>query len=246
MSNLLMVSAITLFAGFIQNDPDPACLEEKNFPFCDDKNPLNGYWAIDDTWVPGYPSLQSWFLPAPVWARGNAVFYNQGAMRATAEFRGLSLKGYLDGVALMSPADIGLTVWLRRPGYAWEGPFKVVDSAARGDIYPIIKSRREIVEVGWETAVRWGMVSPTGQVYHWRIEDVEVSKVPPVCLDSEELIDYPEWWLRQFKPAENYRNWGTPVYRSPSTWRLGGKWVTFTSLQTDCTREIRPEIPGRR
>jgi hypothetical protein len=159
----------------------------------------DGYWWREEVWVPGYISLETWYRPAPRHMVGRAVFYAPGVMRATAEVRGLSLEGFLDGVSLMSPADIGRTVWLLRPGGNWEGPFLVVDCARRGDMWPIIVGRDEVVEVGWDTADRWGM----GYGKHgkpWSLDDIEVwvgDEAPtPMALTRDFPVqDYSEWFL---------------------------------------------------
>ena len=113
-------------------------------------------------------------------------------MEATAEYRGLSLEGFLDGVALMSPTDIGKTAWIRGPN-GWEGPFLVVDCAQRDDIWPIVRYRREVVEVGWETKERWGLESPI---------DVEVVVALDAyglwrILETHAVVPYAEWWLNR-------------------------------------------------
>ena len=173
----------------------------------DDNNPVTGYyWSADPSiCVPGLVTVKTWFTPAPPYARGSAVWYAPHVMRATANYRKLSLEGFVDGVSLMSPSDIGRTVWLRRPGLEWEGPFLVVDCARRGDIWPVIVRRGEIVEVGFQTAVRWGLVDATLYdhgydrpygVEEWKLEGVEVLKmdaVPP-WIDRYEPLDYSSWW----------------------------------------------------
>jgi len=102
---------------------------------------------------------------------------------------------YLDGVSLMSPADIGKVVWLRAPGRGWEGPFIVVDCAQLDDEYWIIKHHKEIVEVSWETAQRWGMDSPLDGV------EVVVASNPyslwRVLETHDQPVDYPTWWLER-------------------------------------------------
>jgi hypothetical protein len=102
----------------------------------DDTSPYNGYYDIQGRCVPGYISIETWFQKQPRYTHGRALYYAPGAMEATAEWRGLSLDGYLDGVSLISPADIGETVWIRR-GVEWEGPFLSVDSARRTDMYAV-------------------------------------------------------------------------------------------------------------
>jgi hypothetical protein len=201
--------------------------QENDHPDCADNNPFNGYWW-NRGWVPFYPSIESWFLPAPVWAEGGAVFYEPGPMVATAKLRGFDLSGYKGGVALMSPADIGQTVWLKPADRPWEGPYLVVDSASRGDIFPIIKYRKEIVEVDWHTAIDWGMVHAGGKVIHWRLDNVQVSKIPPDQLQGCP-VDYPSWWLDRAQPSGEQHLVRTPVYRFPRTWNLSGQWVEFAS-----------------
>ena len=208
---------------------------EPTFKECDNKDPFDGYWWLNQVWVPGYPSIKSWFTPSPNYFKGNAVYYDEGVMKATAKSRGLDLENYVDGVSLMSPADIGLPVWLKRPGQAWEGPFLVVDSATRGDIYPVTVFRGEAVEVGFSTALDWGMVDESGNSLLWRIEEVEVSKLPPFHI-RESSVYLVDWWLNEaFEPATT-RELYTPVYRAPSTWKIGETWVTFSSpLYKTCT-----------
>ena len=233
----LMLSAL-LLTGFLTNLPtvSQTCIWEYAFPSCDDGNVLNGYWWRSEAWVPMYPSIESWFTPAPLHFEGNAVFYARGVMEATAKARGLSLDNFLDGVALISPSDIGLPVWLRRPGHSWEGPFLVVDSSMRGDAYPIVVYRKEAVEIGWRTAKRWGMVNDKGKVEMWRIANVEVSKINPNDI-TEATVGYKSWWLEHLTEA-TYRDFGTPPYRSPSTWRLNGVWTTFVSPDPSYSHDI--------
>ena len=150
-------------------------------------------------------------------------------MEATAEFRNLLLVGYAGGVFLMSPADIGSQVWLRIPDKDWEGPFLVVDCATRGDIYPIVKYRDEVVEVDWEQAQKWGMVDANDNVLKWRLDDVEVSKLPTYMIEGDP-VDYQSWWLENYQPTGSENIGSTPHYRPPSSWFIDGKWVDFRSI----------------
>jgi hypothetical protein len=202
-----------------------------------------GYqWVDGVTWVPGLISMETWFTPAPEHSRGAAVFYGPGMMEGTARWRGMDLSNYLGGVALMSPADIGQTVWLKRPGEAWEGPYLVVDCAARQDMWPVIMARGEVVEVDFDTATRWGMVTPVNvskgeyKVHKWQIEiQVLKSKYRPetgpggflgrdvgYLLSAHKLsspVDYVSWFegIARFVQAQDdyFRR---PVYFSPDRW----------------------------
>lgn len=148
-------------------------------------------------------------------------------MEATAKYRGFDLEGYVDGITLMSPADLGAEVWLKAPGREWEGPFLVVDCARRGDIWPVINFYGGVIELGFKTAERWGMVEQHSRwkAIRWKERDVLVSKVPPSAGDRYEVINYRQWWISSAKFV--YVNEPRPLYRFPSTWRINGVWHTF-------------------
>ena len=124
----------------------------------------------------------TWNTPTPNHVVGTAVYYAPGVMRATAAYHGLSLEGYVGGVATMSPADQGREVWLN-PGTGWEGPFLVVDCSIRGRTWYNVTQVGTVVEVDFETWQRWNG--------NQRLE-VEVAfgpyrpDVPP--------LDYVDWW----------------------------------------------------
>lgn len=178
----------------------------------DSDNPrslYDGYWWREESWVPGWISVGTWFTPAPLAIQGRAVYYAPGIMEATARVRGMSLSGYVDGVSLMSPADIGRTVWIKRTG-GWEGPFLVVDCARRNDMYGVVVGRREVVEVGFQTAEKWGMAHGTGgagyTAYRWSTDEVTVyigDKPPTIPVNP---IIYKDWFLERVEfvtPAQD-------------------------------------------
>ena len=231
---MLSVLVISMSLLFYQQLPANAksCIHEWYWPECDDGNPINGYWAWDEVWVPGYISIETWFAPAPDHFSGRVVFYNQGAMEATAAWRDLSLEGYLDGVALMSPADIGHKVWIKFDGI-WEGPFLVVDCARRGDMYPVIMYREEAVEVGWETAQRWDLKPP--------YPDVEVSKMKP---RASEGVVLSEWYEEIVEFADRMGPW--IYFRPPNEWRIDGEWMTFSVYRELHQNQNRATFSDRR
>jgi len=154
--------------------------------------------------VPFLISDETWRTAAPRLIIGSAVFYSPGLMEAQAPYRGLSLEGYVDGVSLMSPTDIGETVWVWRPGdgLAWEGPFLDLDCSQRADMWVNVTVNREVVEVGFETAERWGMAthlgeSPWYRATQWRMDGVMVyiGEDPPL-LRYAMPVDYRDWFLR--------------------------------------------------
>lgn len=103
---------------------------------------------------------------------GRAMYYSAGLMNRVLANRiswgqiPASVKDceggdsvYRGCVALLRFGDIGRDVWLRRPGENVEGPYKVIDVAARHDI-PCLLERDWVVDVDWGTASRWGMRGP--------------------------------------------------------------------------------------
>jgi len=113
----------------------------------------------------------------------------------------------------MSPADIGHDVWIKFNG-RWEGPFLVVDCARRGDMWPVIMYRGEAVEVGYRTAIEWGLQPP--------YPDVEVSKTKPRAGEGVVLSD---WYSQIVEFADEV---GPRIYfRPPNEWRINGEWMKF-------------------
>ena len=141
-------------------------------------------------------SHNTWMTGHPPYSTGAATFYAPNVMEGTARYRGMDLDGYVDGVSLMSPSDIGKVVWIKYNG-EWEGPFLSVDTAQQNHMCQAIQTRGEVVEVGYQTAQRWGMTD-WPRVHEWKV-DVEVSLIPPVFLKPFGLdkVDFPEWWSAQ-------------------------------------------------
>ena len=194
-------------------EPLVDCPYEAWAPACNDGEVSNGYWA-GIWWVPELISKELWWTAAPLYSGGRAVWYAEGVMEATAWLRWewgqipLPPSEYLDGVSLISPADIGKTVWINGP-LGWEGPFIVVDCAQWDDEYWIVKWRKEVVEVGWETKERWGISTPI---------QVEVVVAPDAyglwrILETHAVVDYPAWWLER---APNGPTSMAPSFKSPA------------------------------
>jgi hypothetical protein len=211
-------------------DSCPPLSDEWDYPACDDGNPIDGYWWWGEVFVPGLIRNESQFLRLPPVMEGTAVWYSAEVMEATAEVRGLSLDGYVDGVAAMSCADIGISYWIDR-GEGWEGPFLVVDCPQLDDVWAVIVNRREVVEVGWTTFERWGQ-GP------W---PVTVSRVPPEAAKHLMAMELWPWFLERVKfyPRQMEVTLDPRVlYRPPNspmpTWRVDGvNWVEFSQPQAE-------------
>lgn len=201
-----------------------------------DGNLYNGYWW-HGFWIPGLPTYGTQFLRLPEVVKGSAVFYAPEVMEANIEYRGLSTVGTVGAVAVPFCSEIGHWVWLQRPGEAWEGPFVVVDCSRRNDLYGHIVYGRQVVEVDFPTAVRWGMARTGGDQNggRWstilgRLDGVILSKSPPLQRGSLP-VDLADWFLRRVEFADRLADDGRAVnYRPPEkypAWLINGRWVVF-------------------
>ena len=156
-------------------------------PYCKDKGRTNGFsiaW-MNGFCVPGVISKESWYFDTPTDHYGLMSSYGPGVMEANVAYRGLDPEE-VRGVALMSCADIGKTVWLRLPGRSWEGPFVVVDCSGRNHLYYHMVAMGLAVEVGYETAKEWDTFTAN------RI-DVHIGKDRPGDWSG---VFLPVWWVK--------------------------------------------------
>ena len=202
-----------------------ACSIEQFNPECNDNNLFNGYHWRGEGWVPGMITRGTHLLQAPPYTKGWAVYYAKGVMEATARYWGYDLSGYVDGVAMMSCADIGQTIWIHRLfAEDWEGPFLVVDCAELDDMYPIVMFRGEVIEVGFETAKRWGILDDWKTAVY-----VLKSRFRPPKEFDQLPISYPDW----FKETVRFYSQGRiqlparPIFDGNNQWYIDGRWKSF-------------------
>ena len=146
----------------------------------------DGYFWLGKYWIPGIVSYKTLHLSMPDLVIGVAVSYAPGVMERVAKNTGRSYEGYIGAVALELCSDVGKSVWLKRPGYDFEGPFLVIDCAKPEDLYGNVVYEGIAVEVDYNTAVRWGTFVTIGTV---------VSKLPPDQITGEPR-DFRLWFLR--------------------------------------------------
>lgn len=111
-----------------------------------------------------------WEEATPLPARGQVTFYAPGLMEWVYEYRlqrgqvpvcdPPACVGY---VATLRPGDLGRRVWLKPAGRPAEGPFLVVDYAARRHFDALV-ARGLVAEVDYATAQRWEMRGPLNDV----------------------------------------------------------------------------------
>jgi len=204
------------------------CRSELDGPMCDDRNSLNGYWWYG-FWVPGLVSYETQITPTPIEVVGGAVFYAPEVMEATAAYRGLSLDGYVGAVSALTCANIGMSVWIKRSDAPWEGPFLVVDCSRRNDLYAQVNYLGMVVEVDFNTWVRWGLGRYGGNdnggrwtAFKQRIDNVIVSKYPPESAYLLNPVDIKDWFNRIVTFANSYG--GNLLYKGGSSWLLNYKY----------------------
>jgi hypothetical protein len=101
---------------------------------------------------------------SPLPATGLAMFYAPYVMDGVAAYRERTgdlavCPECIGQVALLRAGDLGRKVWIQLGEKAVEGPFQVLDVAARHHI-PDLLRRNWVVDVDYATAVRWGMNGP--------------------------------------------------------------------------------------
>lgn len=204
-----------------------------------DENNYNGYWWYEQ-WVPGMVSYDTQFMRLPPVSMGNAVFYAPEVMQANVEYRGLSMDGMVGAVSAEFCSEIGHKVWLQRPGEPWEGPFIVADCSRRNDLYGHIVYFDQVVEVDFDTAVRWGLARYGGSenegrwsTLHARMSGVLLSTIDPSQFDGN-IIDLDYYFMDNVTFAKRSESRGyIQNYRPPSAdepypqWLLGGIWTVF-------------------
>lgn len=144
-------------------------------------------------------TLAAWMTPMPTHTQGLIDLYGGvGLAEANAEYHGYSLDGYDCGLAVMSPADLGRTVWVRADRSPWIRCL-AVDVSARKDFYANVKIRQLIAEVDIRAAnVMQFQYGKPGEAYVGdcppRIaESVPVPYKPPIKIDwlTGDLSLYP-------------------------------------------------------
>lgn len=133
--------------------------------------------------IPGLITREAWLVTSPSIITGALSSYDPGMMEMVANNREMSLKGFKDGIALMSCVDIGKVAWIQRPGHNWDGPFLVVDCSSREDMYVNTVIKQLVGEVGYKTAQEWGQRS-------WGYVKVSVGQ-----RGGEFGWSYANWWL---------------------------------------------------
>jgi len=251
-----------------QLTPEPITLNIYESPYgcpkLGDSHKVNGYyyndpdweqlcWRDEYFWIPGLLTYDSQFMRMPDLTIGKVYAYEANLMEHTAMFHGLNIDNVVDGIALPFCSEIGGYVWVKRPYNQdiigtgeWEGPFRVVDCAGILDLYNVVVRRKEVAEIGFQTAVDWTMIKGLTQTGEWSWDkkwdmrswytDVMVSKINPKYLpDDLEPIVLSDWFAERatfYKTQEEWDNAYKPLpktFNQVQSWRFepNGEWVVF-------------------
>ena len=163
--------------------------------------------------IPGWVTNETWFTPMPIHTSGNAVWYAPWMMEGTANYRGMSLDGFVGGIATNSVGDMGKTAWIKRNGLEWEGPYLIVDVSQRNHAYHHAINVGSIFEVDFPTALRWGIVSKSNNkkgyvVNRWLMPNVEmfISLQSPNPNIESHPVNYKEWYLENLEICDGEPN----------------------------------------
>lgn len=156
----------------------------------------NGYCDVYGNWIPGFVSYSTWTDVMPQYTIGGFTWYAQGMMEAQVANRGLDPQ-HVRGIALESCAEVGETVWLKPPGFDWQGPFIVVDCARREHMYTQVVYMQSVGEIGFQTALDWNLIYYENgelKVNWYRLDNVEVY-IGSTPAPSGSPINYRSWWM---------------------------------------------------
>jgi hypothetical protein len=142
---------------------------------------------------------------------------------------------------------------LKREGYAWEGPYLVVDCPRRNDQFGLIVYKHEVIELDFNTAVRWGFVQVTGwddnQHYAYKVivggeANVQVSYYRPSDNNPPAVV-YKDWYQSIFVEGTKSEYVVEDIPNNPTRWCITkaqtceGAWRTFEQPKLSDVNDMR-------
>ena len=167
---------------------------------------LNGYWFDDSLqwwWNDGLPSRHTYYMPAPIHFSTRALWQSPNMIQHTAAYNGVDLSDVIDGLSLMSPADVGKTVWVRVPGGVWIRSRNADAVWREHAIYHILYNDSGL-EMGYILAEQTGVLTyrtPYGGIGMPGVE-VCVTEGDPHAVCAGAPVDYSTWWESNLRFAE--------------------------------------------
>lgn len=126
-------------------------------------------------WLLVLVSVMTWLTPAPAHAEGLLVRYGpQWLVEQVATYREYDLSPYPErcGLSVMSPSDLGKTVWVKQADGTWFGPCLAMDVADRKNFARYVYDYGEVAELPNLLTERMGFCC--GQ---WG--EISISSCPP-------------------------------------------------------------------
>ena len=121
--------------------------------------------AADTTYPPSWQALSpAYHEPSALPIQGRAMYYNPGIMEIVLGNRlaagNVAVCNECIGyAAMLRVGDLNRKVWIQRRDGTIEGPFHVIDAADVKHI-DLLLGRDWVIDVDYETAMRWRMAGP--------------------------------------------------------------------------------------
>ncbi len=148
---------------------------------------------------------------------GKAMFYNPGVMETVLENR--LDTGVVDHcpecvgfVAMLRAGDLNRRVWIQLSDSTVEGPFQVIDAADQKHVHMLL-DKMWVVDVDYETAMRWRMAGPR-LITLWDEPPLSYSVSNNIALEHQEFaVDiYRHEKLDYYNQAHEYSGYVETLY----------------------------------
>lgn len=174
-------------------------------------NPISAATAATKEFPLWPPYEQKSKLPA----YGRAMYYNPGIMELVLENRLKSgqvspCRECVGYVAMLRVGDLNSKVWIQLPDGTVEGPFQVIDAADKKHI-PMLIEKGWIVDIDYETAMRWKMTGPKS-VTVWAEPPLSYRTLSNSIASDYEVDIYRHEKLDYFNQSHEYSGYVETLY----------------------------------
>lgn len=189
---MLLISMIALILSFAPGTPCGGVADVTFSHYAGRWDDLRAGYCMEDPsgrqWhIPGLVSWDTWQTPSPTHFTTRALYQSPGVIERSAAYHNVSLSDVFDGVSLMSPADVGRTLWVRHAGGRWYKA-RSGDAVAREHMWYHAFVVNSGIEFGYELAVELGAIGGGA----WDIE-VCVTDARPEFVCAGDPVDYGDW-----------------------------------------------------
>ena len=156
----------------------------------------DGFYLDDSVnlwWIDGLVNHHTYYTPSPTYFHTRAIWMSPGVMTASAQYNGVDLSDVAGGVALMSPSDVGKTVFVRVPGGEWL-TVRVGDTVQRIHMEFHIEIVDSGIELDYELAQRTGVLTHVNQYGGVGMYGFEVCTASSPAHCTGQPVDYETWF----------------------------------------------------